>query len=220
MIDKLADLDEKISHLEGRLSDPSLISDQKAYQKVAQEHAHFSKLQLLYNENEAVSNEIVDNREMLQAGDDDPELLEMVKEEIEDLLARQKVLEQDILLLLLPKDPNDERNTFLEIRAGAGGDEAALFVADLFRMYSRYAESQGWKVEVMSSNPLGIGGFKEMIALISGDSVFSRLKYKVEYTVYSGFRLRKLRGGFIPQQLQWLFFQKLTRWNLISICMN
>ncbi|HID70180.1 MAG TPA: peptide chain release factor 1 [Desulfobacterales bacterium] len=178
MIDKLTDLDEKISHLEGRLSDPSLIADQKSYQKVAREHAHFSKLQTLYDELESVVEDIAENRELLQEGDDDHELMELAREEIEELLAREKELEQDIMLLLLPKDPNDDRNTFLEIRAGTGGDEAALFVADLFRMYSRYAESQGWKVEIMSSSSLGIGGFKEIIALISGTSVYSRLKYE------------------------------------------
>ena len=178
MIDKLTDLDEKISHLEGRLSDPSLIANQKEYQKVAQEHSHLSKLQTLYNELDGVVADIADNRDLLQEGDDDPELLELAREEIEELLVQEKTLEQDIMLLLLPKDPNDERNTFLEIRAGAGGDEAALFVADLFRMYSRYAESLGWKVEIMSSSSLGIGGFKEIIALISGTSVFSRLKYE------------------------------------------
>jgi peptide chain release factor 1 len=178
MIDKLTDLDEKISYLEGRLSDPSLIVDQKAYQKVAQEHAHFTRLQTLYNELAGVLADIEENRELLQGGDEDPELLELAREEIEELLVQEKKLEQDIMLLLLPKDPNDERNTFLEIRAGAGGDEAALFVADLFRMYSRYAESMGWKVEIMSSNSLGIGGFKEIIALITGNSVYSRLKYE------------------------------------------
>ncbi len=177
-MDKLADLDEKLSHLEGRLSDPSLIADQKAYQKVAQEHAHLTKLQTLYDTLEGVQADIVENRELLQEGDDDQELLDLAREEIEELVEEEKKLEQDIMLLLLPKDPNDERNTFLEIRAGTGGDEAALFVADLFRMYSRYAESKGWKVEVMSSSPLGIGGFKEIIALITGDSVFSRLKYE------------------------------------------
>ena len=178
MIDKLTDLDEKISHLEGRLSDPSLIADQKSYQKVAQEHSHFSKLQVLYNKLDGVIADIADNRELLQEGDDDQELLEMAREEIDELSVQEKKLEQDIMLLLLPKDPNDERNTFLEIRAGTGGDEAALFVADLFRMYSRYVESQGWKVEVMSSSNLGIGGFKEIIALISGTSVYSKLKYE------------------------------------------
>ncbi|MBU0962117.1 MAG: peptide chain release factor 1 [Proteobacteria bacterium] len=178
MIVKLADLDEKLSHLEGRLSDPSLIADQNAYQKVAQEHSHLSKLQIKYYALNRIRKDITENRELLQQGDDDQEFLDMAREEIDELLAREKKIEQDIKLLLLPKDPNDERNIFLEIRAGTGGDEAALFVADLFRMYSRYAESQGWKVEIMSSNPLGIGGFKEIIALISGDSVYSRLKYE------------------------------------------
>ena len=178
MIVKLADLDEKLSHLEGRLSDPSLIADQTAYQKVAQEHSHLSKLQSYYDKLDRVQNDIGENRELLQEGDEDQELLELASEELEELLASEKQIEQEIKLLLLPKDPNDERNTFLEIRAGTGGDEAALFVADLFRMYSRYAESQGWKVEIMSSSPLGIGGFKEIIALISGSSVYSRLKYE------------------------------------------
>ncbi len=177
-MDKLADLDEKLSHLEGRLSDPSLIADQKSYQKVAQEHAHLTKLQVLYDRLESVQADLVENKELLREGDDDQELLELAREEIEELSKEEKGLEQDIMLLLLPKDPNDARNTFLEIRAGTGGDEAALFVADLFRMYSRYAESLGWKVEVMSSSPLGIGGFKEIIGLIRGDSVFSRLKYE------------------------------------------
>ncbi len=178
MINKLTDLDEKISYLEGRLSDPSLIADQKAYQKVAQEHSHFSKLQALYDELDTVLADITESRLLLQEGDEDPEFIELAQEEMEELVLKEKNIEQSILLLLLPKDPNDERNTFLEIRAGTGGDEAALFVADLFRMYSRYAESQGWKVEVMSSNNLGIGGFKEIIALISGNSVYSKLKYE------------------------------------------
>ena len=178
MMDRLTDLDEKISHLEGRLSDPSLTGDQKEFQKVAQEHSHLSKLQALYDEMDRVVADIKENRELLHEGDDDEELLELAREEIEELLAREQQLEKDILLLLLPKDPNDARNTFLEIRAGTGGDEAALFVADLFRMYSRYAESQGWKVEIMSSISLGIGGFKEIIALISGTAVYSRLKYE------------------------------------------
>ncbi len=177
-MDKLVDLDEKLSHLEGRLSDPSLIADQKAYQKIAREHSHLTKLHTLYDTLGKVQKDIIENRELLKEGDEDQEFLDLASEEIVELEDEKKILEQDIMLLLLPKDPNDERNTFLEIRAGTGGDEAALFVGDLFRMYSRYAESMGWKVEVMSSNPLGIGGFKEIIALISGDAVFSRLKYE------------------------------------------
>ena len=97
---------------------------------------------------------------------------------ISDLTKRSEELENDLWVMLLPKDPNDDKNILLEIRAGTGGDEAALFVSDLFRMYSKFAEMQGWKVEVMSSNPIGIGGFKELIAMISGDQVYSKLKYE------------------------------------------
>ena len=122
--------------------------------------------------------QIKDNQELIRTEQDDPDLVELARAELEELAAQQVELEKAIRIRLLPKDPNDEKNIFLEIRAGTGGDEAALFVADLFRMYSRYAEMQGWKVEVMSSNPIGIGGFKEIIALVSGQQVYSRLKYE------------------------------------------
>ncbi len=110
--------------------------------------------------------------------DKDPEIRELAKDEIDELTRESDDLKERLKLLLLPKDPNDERNILLEIRAGTGGEEAALFVADLFRMYSRYAEKKGWKVEILSSHETGIGGFKEIIALISGDKVYSRLKYE------------------------------------------
>ena len=177
MFDKFDDLKEKVAHLEGRLSDPSLMSDQKAYQKVAREHAHLSKLHALYKQYQQVELDIEDNKQLLQL-DEDVEIQELARAEIEELKNNEKDLQDAIRLLLLPKDPNDERNTFLEIRAGTGGDEAALFVGDLYRMYSRYAESQGWKIEVMASSPLGTGGFKEIIALISGEQVYSRMKYE------------------------------------------
>ncbi|MFH2123309.1 MAG: peptide chain release factor 1 [Pseudomonadota bacterium] len=176
MFDKFDDLQEKVSHLEGRLSDPSLMNDQKAYQKVAREHAHLVKLHTLYSLYCQAELDIVGNRELLQS--DDEELQELAKAEIDELNEKKDALQNEIHLLLLPKDPNDERNTFLEIRAGTGGDEAALFVGDLYRMYSRFAESQGWKIEVMASSPLGTGGFKEIIALISGEQVYSRMKYE------------------------------------------
>lgn len=177
MFDTIDDLQEKIAHLEGRLSDPSLMADQQAYQKVAREHSHLGKMYVLHKQYQKVIADIESNRQLLQ-GDEDEELQEMARAENEDLQAQEVALHQEMRLLLLPKDLNDERNTFLEIRAGTGGDEAALFVGDLFRMYSRFAESQGWKVEVMASSPLGTGGFKEIIALISGDQVYSRMKYE------------------------------------------
>ncbi len=177
MFDKFDDLQEKVAHLEGRLSDPSLMNDQKAYQKVAREHAHLLKLYTLYSQYQQVGVDVENNKLLLQGGEDE-EMQELARAEIEELKEKERVLQDDIRLLLLPKDPNDERNTFLEIRAGTGGDEAALFVGDLYRMYSRFAESQGWKIEVMSSSPLGTGGFKEIIALISGEQVYSKMKYE------------------------------------------
>ena len=178
MFENLSDINEKLELLEHQLSDRSLISNQKKYQQVVREHSHISKLQRLYIKYQKVLLQIRENRELLREEADDLELVELAEAEIEELNEKKDEIEKAIRFLLLPKDPNDEKNIFLEIRAGTGGDEAALFAADLFRMYSRYAESRGWKVEVMNSNPIGIGGFKEIIALISGDQVYSRLKYE------------------------------------------
>ena len=178
MFDKFADLDDKISDLEGRLSDPDLVSNQKEYQKVVREHSRLIKLDAKYKQFCKIKQEIQENKAILHDEDEDPELRELAKAELEELRASEIRLDQEMKIILLPKDPNDDKNIFLEIRAGTGGDEAALFVEDLFRMYTRFAESMGWRVEIMSSNPLGIGGFKEIIALISGDQVYSKLKYE------------------------------------------
>jgi peptide chain release factor 1 len=171
------ELEIKLSNLEKKLSDSALIANQREYTKVAQEHAQVTKLAALSSRYQKVNDELAENKKMLQE-EEDPELLELVKNDIEELKEKASDIENDIKLLLLPKDPNDEKNILLEIRAGTGGDEAALFVGDLFKMYSRYADDVGWNVEIMSSNPQGIGGFKEIIALISGEKVYSRLKYE------------------------------------------
>jgi len=178
MFENLVDIHDKLESLEQQLSDSSLISDQKKYQQVAREHSHVARLQRLYSEYQSVQKDIQENKDLVREEVDDVELTELAQAEIEELTVRGAELEEAIRITLLPKDPNDDKNTFLEIRAGTGGDEAALFAADLFRMYSRYAEVLGWKVEVMSSNPIGIGGFKEIIALIKGEQVYSRLKYE------------------------------------------
>ena len=178
MLEKFHDLDNRLSDLEGRLSDPSLINNQPEYQKVVREHSHLSRLSELSNLHRKISQEIAENKSILQDDREDEELRELARDEIEDLSTKLENLENEIRLFLLPKDPNDDKNTFLEIRAGTGGDEAALFVGDLFRMYSRFAETLKWNVEIMDSSPLGIGGFKEIIALISGDQVYSKLKYE------------------------------------------
>ena len=178
MFENLRDIDEKLSALERQLSDPLLVSDQQRFREVVCEHSVVAKVAELYAAYTSTCQQIRDSQELIRTEQDDPDLVEMAKVELEELALQQSELEKAIRLRLLPKDPNDEKNIFLEIRAGTGGDEAALFVADLFRMYSRYAEMQGWKIEVMSSNPIGIGGFKEIIALVSGHQVYSRLKYE------------------------------------------
>ncbi|MCI5163756.1 MAG: PCRF domain-containing protein, partial [Candidatus Electrothrix sp. AX5] len=178
MFENLVDIHEKLSALERQLSDPDLLNNRTKYQETVREHSRVSKLSELYTSYTKVGQDLADNRELIHDSDNDPELAELAKGELEELTEQQAELEKKIRLLLLPPDPNDEKNIFLEIRAGTGGDEAALFVADLYRMFSRYAETQKWKIEVMSSNPIGIGGFKELIALISGDRVYSRLKYE------------------------------------------
>ena len=178
MFEQLADIGERLALLERQLADPELLARQDQYRAVVQEHAEIAKLADLYGQYTKVLEQIAENRALAQSDDEDPELAALAREELDTLAERQTALEQAIRIQLLPKDPNDGKNIFLEIRAGTGGEEAALFVADLFRMYSRYAESRGWRVEVMSANATGIGGYKEIIAMVSGEGVYSRLKYE------------------------------------------
>lgn len=177
MFARFENLDEKLLELEGQLADPAVLASQTRYGSVAREHARVSKLWRLYQEFRQAEEDLRDNKELLRE-EDDEEMRELVKAEIAELRKKITVLENSLRIMLLPRDPNDEKNILLEIRAGTGGDEAALFASDLFRMYSKYAELQGWKVEVLSSNPIGIGGFKEIIGLISGDRVYSKLKFE------------------------------------------
>ncbi len=176
MFANLEDVVDRFREVEGLLSDPAIMGDQKKYRELTKEHADLSGVVKTYNEYKQVVSDISGNRELLQ--DDDPEMKELAKAELPELEARQQELEDELRILLLPKDPNDDKNIILEIRAGTGGDEAALFAADLFRMYSRYADRNRWKVEVMSLSETDGGGFKEVIALISGERVYSRLKFE------------------------------------------
>lgn len=177
MFSKFEHIHEKKLELEARLSDPAIISNQVAYQKNAKEHASVSKMDQLYTLYQQTVSELADNKQMLHE-EEDEEMLVLVKGEIEELTEKKKQLENELKILLLPADPNDDKNILLEIRAGTGGDEAALFAADLFKMYNRFAENQSWKVEVLNSSSNGIGGFKEIVALIKGNKVYSRLKYE------------------------------------------
>lgn len=146
------------------------------YQKYAKEHADLRELVETIREYNQLRNQIEEYQGVLGGSDD--ELKSIVKEEMPQLKQKQADLEEKLKILLLPKDPNDSKNVFLEVRAGTGGDEAGLFVGDLFRMYAKYAEAQGWKVEIISSSPSGVGGFKEIIAQIEGNGAYSRLKYE------------------------------------------
>ncbi len=163
--------------MEQKLADPSRITNQGDFRLLAKEHSHVSKLHELYGLYKRLEQELQDNKALLKK-EEDEEMQEMIRAEVDELNDRLTALEHDLQIMLLPKDPKDDKNILLEIRAGTGGDEAALFVSDLYRMYCRYAEAKNWKVEVMSSNPIGIGGFKEIIALVKGDQVYSQLKYE------------------------------------------
>ncbi|NMB11305.1 MAG: peptide chain release factor 1 [Firmicutes bacterium] len=177
MLDKLAGLEKKYQELTRELSDPELLNNPQKYAQVAKQHAELGEIVEQYQEFLRVEKELQDAREM-QAEDLEPEMRELIADEIDALEQAREKLESELQLYLLPQDPNDERNVIVEIRGGTGGDEAALFAGDLFRMYSRYAERQGWRTELMSSNPTELGGFKEVIFVIEGKGVYSRLKFE------------------------------------------
>jgi peptide chain release factor 1 len=174
MMDKIEELERRYQELEALLSDPVVISNQPEFRKLSREHSDLSELVAAYRRYRRVLSEIADNREMLA----DPEMKEMAEDELKGLEAEKNRLDADIRLLLLPKDPNDDKSVILEIRAGTGGDESALFAGDLFRMYSRYADSNRWKVETISASESERGGYKEIIASVEGTGVFAKLKYE------------------------------------------
>lgn len=176
MFHNLEDVVDRFREVEGLLSDPAVISDRARYRDLTREHSELTGVVRVYSRYKQVIGEIEGNRELLQ--DSDPDMKELAREELPALEEEEQALEHELKMLLVPKDPNDERNIILEIRAGTGGDEAALFAADLFRMYSRYADNQGWKVEILSLSETDGGGFKEVVAMINGNSVYSKLKFE------------------------------------------
>ncbi len=176
MFKKLEEVVDRLREVEGLLSDPQVVSQQDRFRGLTKEHADLSPVVEAFDSYRQLCDEIAGHRELLQ--DSDAELKEMAREELPALEERRVELEQELKLLLLPKDPNDDKNVILEIRAGAGGDEAALFAGELFRMYGRYAERQAWRVEMLSCSDSDAGGVKEVIAMVSGQRVFSRLKFE------------------------------------------
>ncbi|MDK2956487.1 MAG: peptide chain release factor 1 [Desulfovibrionales bacterium] len=176
MLAKLEEIEKTFIALETQLSDPGVLSDRERYTKLTKRHADLSPVVATFREYRKLEQELEENREL--AEDDDPDIREMAEAEIDGIKDRLPELEDKLKVLLLPKDPLDEKNIILEIRAGTGGEEASLFAAELFRMYSRFAELNRWKVEILNSHETGSGGFKEVIAEISGQGVYSRLKYE------------------------------------------
>lgn len=176
MFDKLKGVEERFVELEGLLSDPKVLQDRGAFQKYSREHAELNEIISVFRIYKQVNAELDDTLEILK--DADPEIKNMAKEEMERLNSRKAELEDELTQLLVPKDPLDGKNVLLEIRAGTGGDEAGLFAGDLYKMYSRYAESRHWTVEVMDLHATGVGGLKEIIVMVKGKGAYSRLKYE------------------------------------------
>ena len=177
MLEKLDSLENKYEELGRLIADPDIIADHQRWQQYVKAHSDLSALVETYRSYKQVQQEVDDAGEMLRENQE-PDFREMVELELGELLEQKEALERELKLLLLPKDPNDDKNVIVEIRAGTGGDEAGLFGADLLRMYTRYAEQRGWRTEIMSSNFTDIGGIKEVIFLVEGRGVYSRLKYE------------------------------------------
>lgn len=176
MFARLESLEKKYLDLEAELAKPEVFGDQERYRKLAKAHADLREIVDLWRRHRNLTAELNDNRQLLR--DDDPEIRNLAHEEIRTIEAELPEIEHQLKVALLPADPLDEKNTILEIRAGTGGEEAALFAADLFRMYARYAELRGWKTEILSESVAEGGGYKEVICLVSGDRVYSRLKFE------------------------------------------
>ena len=177
MFDKLDTIETKYEELSRQLGDPELLADQQKYTRTARQHRELEEMVAKYREYKALDRGIRETVEMLEV-EDDAEMLALARAELAELEQRRDAVEAELRVLLLPKDPNDEKNVILEIRAGTGGDEATLFAAEIMRMYTRYAERQKWRVQVLDASESGIGGVKEAILLIEGDKVFSKLKHE------------------------------------------
>jgi peptide chain release factor 1 len=176
MFDKLSGVESRYNEIEVKLSDPELVKNQDVYRKYVREHAELGKIVEVFRAYRKACQDLEQSLELLREGDS--EIKALAKDEVDTLTIKRDQLSEELKLLLLPKDPNDEKNVILEIRAGTGGEEAALFAGDLFRMYGRYAETRGWKVEVLTHHPTGVGGLKEIIAMVTGQGAYSRLKFE------------------------------------------
>lgn len=178
IFDKLQAVVDRYDELNELISDPEIIADTQKFMKLSKEEGELRDTVAAYNKYKQISKQLDDDEEMLREKIDDSDLETMVKDEITDFKDQKAKLEEQLKVMLLPKDPNDEKNIIMEIHGAAGGDEGSLFAADLFGMYSKYAERQGWKVEIVDKNETEVGGFKEIVLMITGDKVYSKLKYE------------------------------------------
>jgi len=176
MFDKLIGVEDRFIEIEKHLSDPKIVNDRNAYQTYVREHAELNKIVPVYRQYKQTLQDLDESQDLLK--DADPDIKDLARDEIAILNREKENLETKLKKLLLPKDPNDEKNVIVEIRAGTGGEEAALFSGDLYRMYSRYAESRNWKIDVITHHPTGVGGLKEIIAMIQGKGAYSVFKYE------------------------------------------
>jgi peptide chain release factor 1 len=176
MFEKLIGVEERFIEVEKQLSDPKIVNDRNAYQTFVREHAELNKVVTVYRQYQQTLHDLDDSQDLLK--DADPDIKDLARDEIAALNREKEDIEAELKKLLLPKDPNDEKNVIVEIRAGTGGEEAALFAGDLYRMYSRYAESRSWKIDVITHHPTGVGGLKEVIAMIQGKGAYSLFKYE------------------------------------------
>lgn len=178
MIDVLDEIEKRHENLNRLLSKPEIIANQSEFRKIAKEHAEINKTVEVYKDYKKILSEIDDHNHIISDENEDQELIDLARVELDDLNKQKEIKEKELKFLLIPKDPLDNKNVILEIRAGTGGEEASLFAADLFRMYSKYAEGKSWSVELMGRNTTGKGGLKEVIAIISGRNVYSSMKYE------------------------------------------
>jgi len=176
--EKLDQLGNRYEEMTQQLSTPEAVSDSARFQKLAKQHSELAEIVNKHREFKQIEKDLAGAHQMVLENED-PEMKQMAHDEEKQLLERKEIVERELKLLLLPKDPNDDKNVIVEIRAGTGGDEAALFAAELFRVYSRYAETQNWKVEVLESSPSSLGGLKEVVVAIAGNKVYSKLKYEL-----------------------------------------
>ena len=177
MFDKLEALEERFAFVSEKISDPGVIADQESWRKFCKEHSDLTPIVNKYKEYKEAKKTIADDKEMLEMGQE-KEFEEMIKQELSEAEEKMKTVSEELKILLLPKDPNDEKNVIVEIRGGTGGDEAALFAADLMRMYSMYAETKRWKLDILNSNPTDIGGYKEISFSIEGQGAYSKFKFE------------------------------------------